>query len=142
MDPIASLAERTLLESTHPALKLSELLESVAEVLDRSLDAPRLRAILGRHPDRFRLLEPWRGRWAPLATSAASPDRPDETWVVAIAQPDGPPDGSTPAALKLRESVRWLARGVDPRSDVAVSRWYAIALSERGVRPALSRRAA
>jgi len=142
MDPIASLAERTLQRSAHPALKLSELLECVSEALDRSLDAKRLRAILEMHPTRFRVLEPWRGRWAPSAREPLAADRPDEAWVVAIGQPDDPPDGSTPAALKLRESVRWLARGVDPRSNVDVSRWYAIALSERAVRSALTRRAA
>ncbi|MGD2047061.1 MAG: hypothetical protein PVJ80_05045 [Gemmatimonadota bacterium] len=147
MDPIASLAERTLLKSAHPALKLSELLAFVSERLDRSLDARRLRAILERHPDHFRVLEPWRGRWALPAREAVSGesvsgDRPDEPWVVAIGHPDDPPDGPTPVALNLRESVRWLARGVDPRSNREVSRWYAIALSERAVRSTLARRAA
>jgi hypothetical protein len=142
MDPIASLAEHTLLRSAHPALRLSELLESVAEALDRSLDAKRLRAILESHPERFRVLEPWRGRWVSPAGAPASADRLDEAWVVAIGQPDDPPDGSTPTAINLRESVRWLARGVDPRSNADVSRWYAIVLSERDVRSALTRRAA
>jgi hypothetical protein len=58
MNPIASCAERTLRQSEHPALKLSELLESVSEIMDRTLDAGWLRAILEGHPDRFRILEP------------------------------------------------------------------------------------
>jgi hypothetical protein len=133
MDPIASCAERTLRQSEHPALKLSELLESVSEILDRSLDAGRLRAILETHPDRFRILEPWRGPWR---------SRSGEAWVVTVTEPERPPDGAGPAAVKLRESVRWLARGVDLGSPAEVSRWYAIAVSEREVRTALARRAA
>jgi hypothetical protein len=38
--------------------------------------------------------------------------------------------------------VRWLGRGIDPRSPHDVSRWYAIALAERAVRAAVARRAA
>jgi hypothetical protein len=45
-------------------------------------------------------------------------------------------------AAKLRETVRWLGRGVDPRSAREVSRWYAIALAERALREAVAKRAA
>jgi hypothetical protein len=45
-------------------------------------------------------------------------------------------------AVKLRESVRWLGRGIDPRSPREVSRWYAIALAERALREAVLKRAA
>jgi len=61
MDPIVSCAEQTLRGSAHPALLLSELLEAVAERVDRGLDAARLRGMLEAHPERFRILEPWRG---------------------------------------------------------------------------------
>lgn len=142
MDAIASCAERTLQRSAHPTLRLSELLEHVSEALDRTLDLARLRAILEAHPERFRILEPWRGRW--VAVDGAAPPRSlgGEAWVVAVGDPDGPPDDGGPAATKLRESVRWLARGVDPRSSSEVSRWYAIALAERAARRALARKAA
>jgi len=142
MDPIASYAEHTLRRSEHPALKLSELLESVSEVVDRTLDAGRLRAILEAYPDHFRLLEPWRGPWRTPNGTLMAKEAAVETWVVAVTDPEGTPDGAGPAAVQLRESVRWLARGVDARSPSEVSRWYAIAMSERAVRTALARRAA
>lgn len=142
MDPIAACAEETLLHSVHPALKLSELLASIAERVDRSLDARRLRAILEAHPERFRVLEPWKGRWGIPGRELDGSENPAEPWVVAITQPDPPPGGSDVTAVKLRESVRWLARGVDARSNAEVSRWHAIALSERAVRTTLARRAA
>ena len=142
MDPIALCAERTLRQSEHPALKLSELLKSVSEGVDRTLDARRLRAILEAHPERFRILEPWKGPWRGTFESAATAGVAAEAWVIAVTDPDGPPAGAAQAAVRLRESVRWLARGVDARSPGEVSRWYAIAMSERAVRTALARRAA
>jgi hypothetical protein len=141
MNPIAAFAESTLRHHAHPALRLRELVDLVAERMDRSLDGARLRAILETYPDRFRLLDPWRGPWRTIAPEPAAPEARIDVWVVAIGEPGGPPHGA-PAALKLRESVRWLGRGVDPRSRSDVSRWYAIALAERAVREAVVRRAA
>jgi hypothetical protein len=54
--------------------------------------------------------------------------------VVSVSDPDGPPDDAGPAAVTLRESVRWLARSVDVRSRADVGRWSAIATSERVAR--------
>jgi hypothetical protein len=142
MDPIATCAEQTLSRSPHPALRLSELLEIVAERLDRNLDQGRLRAILEAHPDRFRILEPWRGPWRSVEGTLVAREGHGDAWVVATAGPGEPPDDGGPAAFRLRESVRWLARGVDGRSPTDVSRWYAIAMSERAARAALARRAA
>lgn len=140
MNPIAICAESTLRAHTHPALRLSELVSLVAPRIDRGLDAERLRAVLEEHPDRFRVLEPWTGPWraeAPALDSHCG----EGAWVVAITDPEDPPEGPR-TALKLRESVRWLSRGVDPRSTREVSRWYAIVLAERAVRSAVARRAA
>jgi hypothetical protein len=142
MDPIATCAERTLRRSMHPALKLSELVESVSEMLDRTLDAARLRAILETHPDRFRILEPWGSPWPAPGGALMARERAGDAWVVAISDPDEPPDGAGPAAVVLRESVRWLARAVDTRSRDDVGRWHAIAMAERTARRALERRAA
>jgi len=136
MDPIATCAERTLHRSAHPALKLSELVESVSEAIDRTLDAGRLRAILEAHPERFRIFEPYDGPW--LVREGADAD----AWVVSIGAPEGPPDDAGPAAATLRESVRWLARAVDTRSRQEVGRWSALAAAERDARRALLRRAA
>ena len=141
MDPVADCVQRVLLASAHPALRLSELLESVAERVDRTLDAPRLCGILASHPERFRILEPYRGSWRRPAGPRASGSCLD-TWVVAICESDHPPDGAGSVVMSLRESVRWLARGIDARSRMEVDRWHAIAVSERHVRAELLRRAA
>ena len=141
MDPIATCAERTLRRSAHPALTLSELVECVAELLDRTLDAGRLRAILEAHPERFRILEPWTGPWRAPAGGMVAREGAGTAWVVSISDPDGPPDDAGPAAAMLRESVRWLARAVDTRSQAEVGRWSALAMAERGIRSTLRRAA-
>ncbi|HUF76873.1 MAG TPA: hypothetical protein VMM35_11375 [Longimicrobiales bacterium] len=142
MNPIVACAESALRQHPHPALRLSELVELVAEQLDRTLDEARLRSALESYPDRFRLLDPWRGPWR--ATLAGSCDElaSHDVWVVAVMDPTQPPIHAGTAALKLRESVRWLGRGIDPRSPREVSRWYAIALAERAIREAVVKRAA
>ena len=140
MNPIASCAENALRAHPHPALRLSELVDLVAERIDRGLDAARLRVLLEAHPERFRVLDPWCGPWR-HRTQEGGLTLPGEAWVVIITDPGDPPD--TPrTALRLRESVRWLGRGVDPRSSTEVSRWYAIVLAERAAREAVVRRAA
>lgn len=141
MNPIAACAEKALREHLHPALRLSELVALVAERLDRTLDAPRLRAALEDHPDRFRILDPWRGPWRTVLPGARDA-HPLDVWIVAVTDPGGPPRDDRSAVVKLRESVRWLGRGVDPRSPSEVGRWYAILMAERAVRRAVARRAA
>ena len=141
MNPIAAFAESTLRQHAHPALRLGELVALVAERVDRTLDCARLRAVLEGYPERFRLLDPWRGAWRAARGPHAGPPSPLDVWVVAVGEPGDPPGGA-PAAFKLRESVRWLGRGIDAGSPNDVSRWYAIALSERAVREAVVRRAA
>jgi hypothetical protein len=141
MNPIAACAQRALREHPHPALRLSELVELISARIDRSLDAKRLRAELECHPDCFRLLDPWRGPWQTLRPADEDNDRTRDVWVVAV-NDSGGGDGPAGPALKLRESVRWLGRGVDPRSPHEVCRWHAVALSERAARAALTRRAA
>lgn len=142
MNPIASRAETILRQHPHPALRLSELVELVAEQVDRALDGQRLRAILEEHPERFRILDPWRGPWRTVWTVPGAQREPREAWVVVVTDPAADPAEHRSTTLKLRESVRWLGRGIDPRSPTAVSRWYAIALSERETRRAVARRAA
>jgi hypothetical protein len=140
MNTIALRAEAALHAHPHPALKIPELLDLIANDVDRSLTAERLRSILQSHPDRFRILEAWTRRWK--STHADDGDSViDRTWVVAIADRGDPPDGPR-SVMRLRESVRWLGRGIDGRSALEVSRWYAITLAERDARAALVRTAA
>ena len=139
MDAIARCAEAALRIHAHPALRLSELVEIVAEEIDHGLTDTRLRVILDDYPAHFRILEPWHGPWRPRGSvvQEATP----QAWVVAVGDPGDPPD--TPqTTLRLRESVRWIGRGLDPRSRMEVSRWYAIALAERATREAVVRRVA
>ena len=142
MNPIVACAESALRQHPHPALRLCELVELVAERMDRTLDESRLRHALESHPDRFRLLDPARGPWRATLAGDCEEKAPHDVWVIAVVEPTQPPDHAGPAALKLRESVRWLGRGVDPRSPHEVSRWYAIALAERAIREAVVKRAA
>ena len=142
MNPIVMCAESALRQHPHPALRLSELVELVAERVDRTLDEARLRSLLESHPDRFRLLDPWRGPWRATLAGGCDDDAPHDDWVVAVVDPTQPAAHPGATALKLRESVRWLGRGVDPRSPNEVSRWYAIALAERAIREAVVKRAA
>ena len=137
MNIIALRAEAALHAHPNPALRLAELLDLIAHDVDRSLTPERLRAILEDHPDRFRILDSWSRRWSGRAPDSGA----DSAWVVAIADPGRPPDGPR-SATRLRESVRWLARSVDHRSQLEVSRWYAIAIAEREARVVLERKAA
>lgn len=143
MNTIARCCEAALHAAPHPALRLTELLELVADRVGRSLTPATLRAILEDRPDRFRILEAWHGPWRvrePSGREGRSAGEPD-AWVVAVGSPDTPPDAPRPA-LRLRESVRWVALGLDGRSRMDASRWYAIALAERAAREAVVRRAA
>lgn len=139
MNPIATYVVRFMEAHPHPALRLSELLAPVADAVDRSLSVERLEEALSEYPDTFRILDPWKGPWstadlgAPVAGGA---------WVVLLDEPSPSSPPMRGAVGTLRESVRWLARTIDARSALSVSRWYAIALSERESRKALARRAA
>lgn len=162
MNPIATCAVSFMEGHPHPALRLSELLPAVADQADRSLTLDRLRQALAEHPDSFRLLDPWKGPWRSAAPArseipsmgvgyAGRParrgdgrdaDRTGDIWVVLLTEAAGSAGPSIDAHLTLRESVRWLARCIDTRSALSVSRWYAIALAERESRRALARRSA
>jgi len=135
MNTIAAHAESVLHAAPHPALRLSELLEGLAGRAGRSVTPERLRRALEEHPDRFCILESWQGPWRVHERNGS------DAWVVAVEGPETPPD-TPPAALRLRESVRWVALGMDHRSRMEVSRWYTIALAEREARRAIVRRAA
>lgn len=141
LNPIIEYAERILLEHPHPALRLTELHELLAERFDRSLEQSRLRGMLEAHPKVFRVLDPWRGPWRSPAQPRAALYAADP-WVIIVTHPDGADHSQGPTALKLRESVRWLAHDIDARSAYEVNRWYAIVLAERRARSVIQRKAA
>ncbi|MDZ7780287.1 MAG: hypothetical protein U5R14_10210 [Gemmatimonadota bacterium] len=157
MNPIATHTAAFMESHPHPALRLGELLPPMADRVDRSLTLLRLREALSEHPETFRILDPWKGPWrtvvpAPSEVTGVGAghesrhgghgDPAGDVWVVLLADPSGDPGPAGGAQLTLRESVRWLARCIDARSPLSVSRWYAIALAERESRRALTRRVA
>lgn len=141
MNSIALRAEAALRRHPHPALRLSELVALIAEDVDRGLTPQRLRPVLEDHPERFRVLDASILRWGTATSAGDTTDADADAWAIAVHDPDAPSE--LPAqALRLRESVRWLGRGIDPRSSMEITRWYAIAMAERAVREAVVRRAA
>jgi len=143
MNQVLRHAEAALRRHPAPALHLQELLGLVRASSDeRTLDAPLLRTLLEAHPERFRLLDPWQGPWRLSGVGADPGERSGDPWVVMVTDPgDQDLAGPRPAA-RLRESVRWIARGVDPRARRDLIRWHTLVLAERGAREILARRAA
>lgn len=124
MEHILSAAERILRTSGAPALRLGLLASELKGALGGvAPDAARLRSLLEGHPDRFRILDPWRGPWRLIAE--AHPPGEAEPWVVAVRDLGDTPGshGQGHLARRVRESVRWLALSVDPTSYVGIIRW-------------------
>ena len=143
MDTYLNAAERTLRRSAAPAMHLTDLLRQVrAETGDLSLDADRLQTALHTRPDLFRVLDPWRGPWRFLREPEPSA-RPAELdpWVVVVSDPGDGDGAGRPCMRRLRASVRWLAREVDPRSGRALARWSAMALAAEEADSALRKAA-
>lgn len=110
--------------------------------VDRNLTPGRLRPILERHPESFRVLDTLPGGWGGRAhPSGGTGAVMQHVWVVGVdpVPPDHDPAAPSThvSALRLRESVRWLARGLDGRSRVDTSRWDVIARAERATREIL-----
>lgn len=146
MESILGCVEATLRRHPAPALRLSDLLRLVvADGPDRSLDALRLRALLEGSPERFRVLDPWAGPWRFTVRSrrrAAPSEGPPDPWVVLVTDPGTQDLAEGRATLVLRESLRWVARGVDGRSRPDVGRLLRLVREEHRVRGSLRRRAA
>ncbi|GMV05407.1 MAG: hypothetical protein AMXMBFR53_16860 [Gemmatimonadota bacterium] len=143
MESVLSAAEQILRRSGAPALRLSRLLEALRGHPGLPpLDGPGLRALLLRHPHRFRVLEPWRGPWRFVAERSGSGGGDDEPWVVAV-RDDGDGAGAelSPVARRVRASVRWLALSVDPHSGRSLVRWRGLLLEGLAVGDGLDRAA-
>jgi len=143
MNQVLRHAEAVLRQHPAPALRLQELLGLVrASTKERTLDARLLRTLLEAHPDRFRLLDPWQGPWRLSGIDADRMQRGSDPWVVVVTDPGAQDLDEPRPAARLRESVRWMARGVDPRARRELIRWHALVLAARGAREMLARRAA
>ncbi|MEJ2206429.1 MAG: hypothetical protein P8170_20245 [Gemmatimonadota bacterium] len=140
MESILEAAEAALRQDGAPALRLSELLALVrARTRQLALRADALRRALESDPQRFRVLDPWRGPWSHLGP-VDLPTVIREPWVLVVGDPGGHDarQESTGSQRRLRESVRWLGLAVDPLSPREVARWHALALAERSTRRELA----
>lgn len=140
MEALVRSAETILRSQSAPALRLTELVERVrADTGMRTLDADRLRSALELRPDRFRLLDPWRGPWRFVREGDSSTDVV-EPWVVVVGDPGagaGAHAERPDVARRLSASVRWLGMSVDERSRRALTRWHRMVVAERAARAAL-----
>lgn len=142
MEHVLSAAEQILRASGAPALRLGALLDELRTTTgERTLQAPRLRALLEGRPDRFRVLDPWRGPWR--SVGRRDPSQPAEPWVVAVRDlGDGAGTVRGPRAIRrIRESVRWLGVALDARSVRCVARWQGLLLEGMAAERVLSRAA-
>lgn len=139
MDTYLRAAECALRRSAAPALHLTDLLHEVrCETRDLSLDAARLETALQARPDLFRVLDPWRGPWRFLREPEHSEGPRDlDPWVVVVSDPADGDGAGRRGTHRLSACIRWLARGVDPRSGRALARWSALALAAEEARDAL-----
>lgn len=140
MDSLVSAAEAQLRRHPAPAVPLLVLLRLLREAgSDRLLDVGRLRTVLERHPERFRILQVWR---APLDEFDGDgiEGGADNPWVALLTEPAEPDVvGLPPTVCTMRESVRWLARRMDDRSRTEALHWQRLVLAEREARTALTR---
>lgn len=131
MEYILSAAEQVLRNAGVPALRLSHLLREIQSSTPgtRTLDTGGFRALLETSPERFRVLDPWRGPWR-LVTGADGEDADGhEPWVVGVRDHgDGAAAGRHRIVRRLHGSVRWLALNLDPRSARSVVRWNGLLL--------------
>ena len=144
MEHLLSAAEQVLRHAGAPALRLSTLLDQVRSVSgDRRVDPSGFRTLLEGRPDRFRVLDPWRGPWRPVASEPEEGGHGAEPWVVAVRDGgDGAERPSRSSILdKAGESVRWLALTLDAGSVHSVMRWNGLALEEIELRRSFRRAA-
>jgi len=140
MDTIMSHAEEVLTQHPAPAMALIELQQRLRERrpgLAPSCDS--LRVLMENNPNRFRVLDPWHRPW-PQTHDSCTAEAAD-VLVMTITRGTSN-DGRLAMDARLRESVRWIARGIDVRSPRSLARLYALLLAERGARPRLRLRAA
>ena len=142
MEPILSAAEQILRNSGAPALRLTMLAADLRGALGGlAVEVVRLRSVLEAHPERFRVLDPWRGPWRLLGD--AHPSGEGDPWVVAV-RDDGngsAPHGPPTLSRRLRESVRWLGVQLDARSADCVIRWQGMLAEGMAAQQAIDRAA-
>lgn len=144
MDPVAATAEAILRHDPAPGLPLPRLTERLrARLDDDRLTAEEVRRRLEAEPTRFRILDLERG-----VLGGTGGLGPSGAWVAVLTDPAGGEVGRgagdpahgvpTDPQRLLRNSVRWLAASVDPRSLRDVARWRRLLVSEKRTRAALS----
>lgn len=103
-----------------PLAQLVEALRASARVADHEGDVQRA---LSAHPDRFRIVDPYRGPWR-IRPEGGEQRRPG-VWVVGLEDPPSAPL-STRLERVVVACVRTLAVALDQGSFTAGARWLAI----------------
>lgn len=144
METVADATCRAVARHPVPALSSAELHELVRRETGGPIPGPELLVQRIRHqPERFRVLDPWRGPWRPLRSGSRLRPVPacplagagigSGWWVV----PGG--EGSAEAepdrlCRTLRQTLASLGRGVDGESVTALTRWVGMVLEARATR--------
>ncbi len=152
MQSLLHSARRILERHPAPALPFAELHRLLSE--ERAGPPPRpsfLLELMRARPGDFRILDPWRGPWQPVARSSfGGRERPYhrrlreagaamDVWVLAAGRRDGPDVGEvSPTVRRLRESLHWLGRRVDADSPRALARWLGLVGREDRLRARLA----
>lgn len=126
MEYVLSAAEQILQNAGVPALRISHLLREIQASTPGTgaLDALRLRTLLEASPERFRVLDPWRGPWRLVARVGPEESGEQEPWVVAVRDHgDGAARDGHRIVRRLHDTVRWLALSLDPLSARSMVRW-------------------
>jgi len=140
MQAILHYAEEILRQHPAPAMELGELHRRLRQLWPAGTSCcDSLRRILTNSPDRFRVVDPWCGPW--IHASNRDSSGTEGVVVVAIDRACHEED-PLPGSSLLRESVRWIARGIDLRSPGGAARLYALLMAEDAARPQLRQRAA
>ena len=142
MNTILDNAEDVLRQHPAPAMTLGQLHRRLHEQWPMLTPArPNLRRVLETEADRFLVLDPCLGPWSHAKRGSAPLEELDNVLVLGLGS--GLARGTRlPADARLRESVRWIARGLDRRSRRSLARLYLLLLSDGSVRTELQRQAA
>ena len=140
MQELLERAEAILRAHPAPSMSLIDLWERLREIGTALVPScTRLRSVLEGNPDRFLVLDPW-GR--PWLEGAGCPSGEQEGVAVVCLDPGDVDPGPLSATARMRESVRWMARGTDVRSKSSVARLYSVLVDEAEVRGRLTKKAA
>lgn len=147
MQSILTSTHRFLSRNSAPALPLTELHRALRRERTGPVPSPpRLLDRLRARPDLFRIVEPWRGPWAPLHVPGspyprrlAEADLELEPWVAPKrGSPEAFPDSPKHPTGRIDASLGHLGRFLGRRPPRARLRWLGMARQSRRAAPHLN----